>query len=78
MRKGLGCIHKLLPAALPCINEFLALPNYREAMGYIDVPQNAELSDYDKNAKKLLAKSPVVLTRCLPLGVMLYVVAKRD
>jgi hypothetical protein len=39
------------PTALPYLAELLALPNYREAMGYIE---EQPLSDFNKNLKKAL------------------------
>ncbi|MDR0325222.1 MAG: KilA-N domain-containing protein [Oscillospiraceae bacterium] len=39
------------PEALPYLQQFLALPNYREIMGYIE--ENPP-SDFDKNIKKLM------------------------
>jgi len=44
------------PSALPYLNEFLALPNYREAMGYIETTE--ELSDFDKDLKKAIDYNP--------------------
>ena len=40
------------PDALPYLNEFLALPNYRKAMGYIE--EKEELSNFDINIKKAI------------------------
>jgi hypothetical protein len=39
------------PKALPYLDELLALPNYREAMGYIE---EKPLTEYNKNLKKAL------------------------
>lgn len=46
------------PNALPYLNELLALPNYREAMGYIDDEKKIELSEHNKALKKALDYNP--------------------
>ena len=43
------------PKALPYLKEFLALPNYREVMGYIE---EKEQSDFNKKLKKALDHNP--------------------
>lgn len=50
------------PAALPYLHNFLALPNIRKAMGYIEVEDDKagkkNLSDFNQNLKKAIEHNP--------------------